>query len=345
MLTQPDLFDFPTDVSRHAVARTPEQSRASPRSPHAITPPLDASAVDHGLRVFDLELAAATAGLVAGAEIDAMVILRAPVARSTTAAVLPELDVAARDRIGDLVLAWVDALGPVIASRGTPSRWGRTRRAENRAREALHAALTQVGCHDAPAVATVLAAGIQVPVAAGAWLLVQLAGPSEAWQALRSRPGLARSVAWETVRLCPPTWITARITTEDVVLGATRLATGSVVMVSPLLLGRLETLAPGLQAGEAALDRFDPLRWDQARVRPGAWVPFGAGPHACPGRNLGLAQLTQLAHWARGWIMTPVQQVRIDQSRGIFPHPAVLRLGAPDPAGSDPGRSFVDGSA
>jgi cytochrome P450 len=302
--------------------------------------------VHRGTGVFEQELAAATAELTDGAEIDAMTLLREPVARSTTAGVLPGLPVPARDRIGDLVLAWIDALGPVIASPSTPHRWGRMRRAERRAREDLHAALSDGGCPDVAATATLLAAGIQVPVAAGAWLLVELAEPGEVPEQLRCRPELARAVAWETVRLCPPTWVTARITTEDAALGSTRLASGSVVLVSPLLLGRLEALAPGREAGAAPLDRFDPLRWDQDRIRPGAWLPFGAGPHACPGRNLGLAQLTHLADWARGWIMAPVQQVHVDQSRGIFPRPALLRLMHADAGSSRTAdRPLLDGSA
>ena len=97
-------------------------------------------------------------------------------------------------------------------------------------------------------------------------------------------------------------------------------------MVSPLLLGRFGD-AP-CRVAESALDRFDPLRWHQDRVRPGAWLPFGAGPHACPGRNLGLAQLTHLAGWARDGAHAGRSRRVSTRRRGIFPRPA--RLGHVD---------------
>ena len=335
VLMQPDRFDFPVDVSRRTLAG-PRRGDSAPglRSPHAITPPLDAAAVRRGSDVFGAQLDIAATGLGDGAVLDAMRFLRAPVARSTTAAVLPGLAESDRDRVADLVLGWIDALGPIIASARNPHRWSRIRRSESLARDALHAKLSAAGCDSPPVVATLLAAGIQVPIAAGAWLLVKLAEDHAMADIVRSRPELERAVAWETVRLCPPTWITARITAAEVRLGDTVLPPGMVVMVSPLLLGRLEVLAPGRDAGESPLDRFDPTRWDQDRIRPGAWLPFGAGPHACPGRNLGLAQLTQVAGWARSWSMVPVHPVQVDQSRGIFPNPASLRLTRAAPTSS-----------
>lgn len=323
MLTDPRRFDFPTDVSRRG-APEPEGAAGAGRSPHSITPPLDAEAVTRGVSVFSAELSAMSADVLPSADADAMRLLRRPVARSTVAAVLPDLHAGEQERVADAALVWIDALGPVIASSRPPGRWSRIRRRENRARGALEAALTTAGVGDPPAVGTVLAAGIQVPVAAGAWLLVKLAEDPALADSLRARGDLARALAWETVRLCPPTWITARLTRTEVTLGEVVVPAGSVVLVSPLLLGRDETLAPGVAAGAAALARFDPHRWDQDRVRPGAWLPFGAGPHACPGRNLGLAQLTHLAAWAADWKLTLVAPVRVDQSRGIFPRPARL---------------------
>jgi cytochrome P450 len=126
------------------------------------------------------------------------------------------------------------------------------------------------------------------------------------------------SATWETLRLVPPTWITARITVEDVTLGDEEVPAGSVVMVSPLLLGRLDELVPG---DPSSMPAFDPDRWKDQTRRPGAWLPFGAGPHACPGRTLGLALLTDLAAWGVARELTLSEHVRIDQSRGISPQP------------------------
>ena len=47
----------------------------------------------------------------------------------------------------------------------------------------------------------------------------------------------------------------------------------------------------------------------------------GAGPHACPGRTLGLAMLTDLAQWGVAHEITLSERVQIDQSRGIAPRP------------------------
>ena len=318
VLTDPGAFDFPSDVSRRALS-APDPAEGSSRSPHAITPPLAPTAVARGTHTFAEELASAVGDAGAG-DVDAMQLLRRPVARSTTTAVLPDLPDAERDRVGDLVLGWIDALGPVIAAGRPPGRWSRLRRRETQARTALEDALTAVG-EPAAATATVLAAGIQVPIAAGAWLLVALAADPDLADRLRERSDLDQAVAWETVRLYPPTWITARMTTAAVSLGATDIPSGAVVMVSPLLLGRSPQLAP---EAPRPLDDFDPFRWDQSSARPGGWLPFGAGPHSCPGRNLGLAQLTQLAGWARTVRAGLEADVAFDQSRGIFPRPARL---------------------
>lgn len=334
VLSDVATYDFPLDSSRQPLSEPEPGSLTGRRSPHSITPPLTGDAVTRGETVLVDQLRAVTAGFRAGSEFEAMQLLRAPVARSAVAAVLPGVGEADRDRIGDLVLGWVDALAPVIGASRNPSRWSRVRRREAGTRQALEDALAAAGCPDPAATGTVLAAGTQVPIAAGSWLFVKLAEYPDVHAALRARPELVRAVVWETLRLCPPTWITGRITTRRARLGEVDLPDGAVVMVSPLLLGRLDSLAPGEAQGAQPLDRFDPLRWDQDRVRPGAWLPFGAGPHACPGRSLGLAQLTRLAEWAAGFAMEPIRPVMIDQSRGIFPRPSGLRLTA---SGADKG--------
>lgn len=330
VLTTPEVYDFPTDVSRQRLA-TPDDA-ASARSVHSITPPLSAAEVGAGRDVLVEELARSSAVLGRTTDLDAMEFLRQPMARSTTAAVVGSAVRADRDHIAALVLGWIDALGPVIAASRPPRRRSRLRRREAAALAALQAALTDVGCEDPADTATVLAAGVQVPIAAGAWLLVKLSENPDLADRLRARPDLDRALAWETVRVCPPTWITARVTSCEANLGRAIVPAAHVVLVSPLLLGQLPELVPGADDG-APLDRFDPFRWDQDRIRPGAWLPFGAGPHACPGRNLGLAQLTHLAGWARGRLLTPLETARIDQSRGIFPRPARLHVEGPEVKG------------
>lgn len=325
VLTDPVRFDFPTDVSRESVRRG-RASSTPQRSPHPITPPLTPEAVARGTDVFLAELAGATEHLGTRGELDAMQFMRIPVARSTTAALLPDLSMDERNKVAGLVLAWIDALAPVIGSRSNGLRWSRRRRAERAARTALHAALAAHGDPDPAVAATVLAAGIQVPIAAGAWLLCELASLPGVAEELRADESLASGVAWETVRLCPPTWVTARVATAATSVEGVDIPEGHLMMVSPLLLGREPALVPGPDASQPPLDEFAPARWQQPIVRPGAWLPFGAGPHTCPGRNLGLAQLMVLAGWSRRMRIVPVEQVCVDQSRGLFPNPAVLKF-------------------
>ena len=309
VLTEPGRFDFPGDVSR---SNDLSSSRGETRSGHVTFATLTPAEVAHGVDVFDTEWDAALADHgrdAAGTVYDAMVLLRRPVARSTVAAVL-DTDLRTRDLVADLTLGWIDALAPIISARRPPGRWSRARRAEREARFALDDTLSAVAGLPAPPeqVATMLAAGVQVPIAAGAWLL--------AWLAAHPADHDPVHAVWETLRLTPPTWITARITTEPVDLAGTEVPAGRVVLVSPLLLGRLTELVPGdpeLVAG------FDPSRWEDPTQRPGAWLPFGAGPHACPGRTLGMAQLVHLATWAGQRRLCLTEHVGIDQSRGIAP--------------------------
>lgn len=313
VLTEPHLFDFPGDVTRSGDL---SGSTGDSRSGHTVFAPLTPDQVTRGVHTFERELAAALEAhdhSSPAQPYDAMLLLRRPVARSTTTAVLGELAPAQRDRVADLVLDWIDALAPVISARRPPRRWSRTRRTEKAARHALEDELAPLlGPEDTPAqVATLLAAGIQVPIAAGAWLLAWL-GQHETGEV---DPTYA---VWETLRLTPPTWATARLTTEEVELTGARVPAGRLVLVSPLLLGRSDRLVPGDD-----LDRstFDPDRWRNAAQRPGAWLPFGAGPHACPGRTLGTAQLVHLAQWGVGRTISLSESVSIDQSRGILPSP------------------------
>lgn len=312
VLTDPARFDFPGDVSRSGDL---SGSTGETRSGHVTFAPLTPAEVATGLDTFAREWEAALAEhdrTTPGEAYDAMVLLRRPVARSTVAAVV-ECDVRTRDHIADLTLAWIDALAPVISAGRPPRRWSRTRRTERDARFALEDALATAPSLASPPhhVATMLAAGVQVPIAAAAWLLAWLAThPSGSVDPVHA--------VWETLRLTPPTWITARITTEPVGLDGTQVPAGRVVLVSPLLLGRLSGLVPG--APEQITD-FDPARWQDLSQRPGAWLPFGAGPHACPGRTLGLAQLVQLATWAQQHELRLSEHVGIDQGRGIAPLP------------------------
>lgn len=326
ILTDVEHFDFPADVSRERIRRRAASGSSSrgPRTLHQTLPSPTAQDVERGRATLLTELDRLSEQVGSGGSVDALDLMRDAVARSTTDAVIAALPPADRDDVSRRVLGWIDALGPVIARPRSPGRWSSVRRREVERRRDLEQALGRLGCASPAVTSTMLAAGIQVPVAAAAWLLVHLAEHPEVAEAVRADPAVARAVAWETVRISPPTWLTARIVTEEVELGDRMLAPGSVVMVSPLLLGRSADLVPGPDRGAPPLEEFGPGRWSTGQVRPGAWLPFGAGPHACPGRSLGLVQLDEIVRWAcdRGWSLDG--PVVLDQSRGIAP---IARLG------------------
>lgn len=317
VLTDVTHFDFPSDVSRGSDL---SGSRGETRSGHLTFAPLAPDQVARGVATFATlwpEVLRAHERRAPGTACDAMELLRRPVARSTCDALLGDASEAQRDAVAEGVLGWIDALAPVISAPRAPRRWSRVRRAELEARLRLEELLEPL---EGPAgtpqqTATMLAAGIQVPIAAGSWLLAWLGGqPSHEVDPVHA--------VWETLRLTPPTWITARLATTEVDLDGQRVPSGSVVLVSPLLLGRLPELVPGDPDG---LPGFDPARWHDGARRPGAWLPFGAGPHACPGRNLGMAVLVHLAEWAVTHRVRLTQEVKIDQSRGLTPLPCRFR--------------------
>ncbi len=311
VLTDTARFDFPDNVVRSGDLSA---SRGDTRSGHVIFAPLTAEQVAHGLSVFAAEWTAVLEQHDRTAPhepYDGMALLRRPVSRATCAAVLTTATGEQQDLVADRVLAWIDSLAPVISAARPPHRWSRRRRRERDARYAAEDVLAGVsGLEGSPQESAVmLAAGIQVPIAAGSWLLAWAA--TDPW-------GDADPVhaVWETLRLTPPTWITSRITTQDVELDGHPLPAGSVVFVSPLLLGRLAHLVPG---DDPDRDEFRPARWQDGDRRPGAWLPFGAGPHACPGRSLGLSLLAHLAGWATSRDLVPSEATGIDQSRGLAP--------------------------
>jgi hypothetical protein len=313
VLTNADDFELPFDVSRQRFRRA--------ERPRKATPPLSPGAVAVGRQIFVSELAA-TEPSFAGHGLDTLAFLRDPVARSTTAALVPEADIATRNQIAALVLAWIDALAPVISAARAPRRCSRVRRTEQRAHRTLIRSLANLGVHDPAGRAATLAAGVQVPIAAGAWCLTQLACRPDLRRRLHDDPDVALPYVWEILRLYPPTWVLPRVSTREYVLGGRPIPAYTPILVSPLALGRLPDLVPGPASGGSPLEELDPERWSQAEHRPGAWLPFGAGPHACPGRNLGLAQLTHLVSWSSAFELTSAGEPAVDTSRGLSPAPS-----------------------
>ena len=94
----------------------------------------------------------------------------------------------------------------------------------------------------------------------------------------------------ETLRLYPPAWLVTRRSLAADVLGGVQVPAGSLVIISPWLVHR--------DAGAWDVpERFDPTRFldvDGGRrrdvVASPAYLPFGAGPRLCIGRDMALLE-------------------------------------------------------
>ena len=116
--------------------------------------------------------------------------------------------------------------------------------------------------------------------------------PTDGPLAMADLPALpyTRAVVDEALRLYPPAWVITRRALDDDVVDGVAIPAGTLVLVSPWLLHR----RPGSWPDPL---RFDPDRFaglDQKSAgRGGArgeYLPFGAGPRLCIGRDVALVQ-------------------------------------------------------
>ncbi len=114
------------------------------------------------------------------------------------------------------------------------------------------------------------------------------------------RLDLTARVVREALRLYPPAWVLARVSTRPVSLAGHTLPAGSAVVFSPYILHRRPDLFPDPH-------RFDPDRWlTPAPEHRTSYLPFGAGATRCIGEEFGLAEATLiLASTAARWNLTP----------------------------------------
>lgn len=102
--------------------------------------------------------------------------------------------------------------------------------------------------------------------------------------ALKRLP-FARALFRETLRLYPPITFMPRVALRDAVIGGRKVRRGAIVMVSPWTIHRHHD-------HWREPHRFDPDRFMPGRENelvPGAFIPFGGGPHICIGA--GFAQM------------------------------------------------------
>ncbi|WP_328952597.1 cytochrome P450 [Kitasatospora purpeofusca] len=157
-------------------------------------------------------------------------------------------------------------------------------------------------------------AGIADPVRAAAVGDASAAGGGPAVFA----PGYADRVVMEVLRLHPPVWILSRQARTDTVLGGWKVASGTVVHISPYTLHR----KPDLYADP---QRFDPDRWLGADLRhlpPCAYLPFAAGPRGCIGEAFAKRELaTILTAVAGRWRLAATSRRPAVPVAGMTLHP------------------------
>ena len=101
-----------------------------------------------------------------------------------------------------------------------------------------------------------------------------------------------RAVFDEALRLYPPAWLITRKAIEGGELGGREVPAGSLVIVSPWLLHRHPSLW-------RAPEEFRPSRFIDDEIDRSSFLPFGAGPRMCIGRDFayveGVLMLARLA--------------------------------------------------
>jgi len=102
----------------------------------------------------------------------------------------------------------------------------------------------------------------------------------------------ARAVLDETLRLYPPAWLITRKSLQADVLGGYDIPAGALIILSPWLLHRHPLVWPDPA-------EFRPERFLESDVERTSFIPFGAGPRLCIGRDFsyveGVAMLASLA--------------------------------------------------
>jgi cytochrome P450 len=144
-----------------------------------------------------------------------------------------------------------------------------------------------------------LARNPSVLVRVHAELTAALGRREPGWADLERLP-LLRAVVDESLRLYPPAWVVTRTALADDVVAGVDVPAGTLVIVCTWALHRDPAVweAPG----EFRPDRF----LAGARPPSGSYVPFGAGPRLCIGRDLALVEeVLVLATLLRGHTVRP----------------------------------------
>jgi cytochrome P450 len=130
------------------------------------------------------------------------------------------------------------------------------------------------------------------------------------------RLGYAERVVRESLRLYPPTWsLFPREALAEVELGGYVVPKEAWVSIFPWVLHRDARWVPEPERFDP--DRFAPGRAEQ--IPQYAYIPFGAGPHACIGKGFAMMEMTLI-------LATVLQQYRVELLPGqetVEPEPLI----------------------
>jgi len=112
-----------------------------------------------------------------------------------------------------------------------------------------------------------------------------LQGEPPAFEDLKRLP-YALQVIKEALRLYPPAYAFGRTATRNLQLGDYDIPEGLVVLTSPYVMHRRADYFPDPERFDP--DRFSPER--ESQIPRFAYLPFGAGPRACIGRQFALME-------------------------------------------------------
>ena len=137
-----------------------------------------------------------------------------------------------------------------------------------------------------------------------------------------------RAVIDECLRLYPPAWVMTRRSLAADLVGGYQVPAGTTLIMSAYLLHRDASLWP-------APDRFDPQRFlgnAGDLVDRSTYVPFGAGPRLCIGKELSLFEAPLIvAALARRFVIRPLAPQTVAKDFGVTLRPKGGLLAWTDP--------------
>ncbi len=190
---------------------------------------------------------------------------------------------------------------------------------------------------------TLIGAGYDTTASTLAWLLWRAATQPGVWQQLRAEadsvlgppdgPGAepdersfagldyARRVVRESLRLHPAGLVGARVAASDLVLGRHRIGKGTLIVWSPYLAGRDDSVWADSLRFEP--DRHRDVTPAQKAATDHAWVPFGRGPHMCIGFALARMELALI-------VARLAQRLDLSPNSSTLPRPVGMVVNRPE---------------